>query len=53
MENAAPLGPPVGMDRLLQMIKKQYKNLQYGYFNPPRERFMVSLENRPEGKGAP
>ena len=53
MGNAAPLGPPVGMDRLLQMIKKQYKNLQYGYFNPPRERFMVSQENSPKGKRAP
>ena len=45
MNNAIPLGPPVGMDRLLQMIRKRFPNLQHGYFNPPKERF-------PEGPSA-
>lgn len=43
MNRCAPLGPPVGMKRLLQMIRKRFKHLQYGYFNPPRERFAPNL----------
>ncbi|MBC2712836.1 MAG: radical SAM protein [Desulfosarcina sp.] len=43
MNKVTPLGPPVGMDRLLQMIRKRFPNLQYGYFNPPKERFMPFL----------
>ena len=39
MNAAAPLGPPLGMDRLLQMIRKRFAHLQFGYFNPPKERF--------------
>jgi len=39
MNDAVPLGPPVGMQQLLQMIRKRFPDLQYGYFNPPRERF--------------
>jgi pyruvate-formate lyase-activating enzyme len=42
MKAAAPTGPPVGIDRLLQMIRKQFPRLQFGYFNPPKERFAVS-----------
>ncbi len=41
MNAATPLGPPVGMDRLLQMIRKHFPNLQHGYFNPPKERFLA------------
>jgi hypothetical protein len=43
MDRVAPLGSPVGMDRLLQMIRKRFKSLQYGYFNPPKERFSGRL----------
>ncbi len=39
MNEVSPLGPPVGMDRLLQMIRKRFPDLKYGYFNPPKERF--------------
>jgi pyruvate-formate lyase-activating enzyme len=41
MNNVTPLGSPVGMDRLLQRVRKRFPNLQYGYFNPPKERFSV------------
>jgi hypothetical protein len=41
MDQVTPLGSPVGMDRLLQMIRKRFPNLQHGYFNPPKERFQV------------
>ena len=44
MNNVTPLGPPVGMDQLLKMIRKHFPNLQYGYFNPPKERFQVGLD---------
>ena len=43
MNDVVPLGPAVGMDRLLQMISKRFPTLEYGYFNPPRERFQASL----------
>ncbi len=41
MQAAAPLGPPVGMKPLLQMIRKRFPDLRYGYFNPPKEHFAV------------
>ncbi len=39
MKAAAPVGPPIGMDRLLQMISKRYPDLRFGYFNPPKAHF--------------
>jgi pyruvate-formate lyase-activating enzyme len=39
MQAAAPMGPAVGMERLLQMIAKRFPRLRFGYFNPPKERF--------------
>jgi pyruvate-formate lyase-activating enzyme len=39
MQKVATPGPPVGMDRLLQMIRKQFPGLRFGYFNPPKENF--------------
>ncbi len=39
MNAAAPLGPPVGVQPLLQMIRKRFRTLQFGYFNPPKERY--------------
>lgn len=43
MNRVCPHGSPVGMDRLLQMIRKRFPRLQFGYFNPPKERFAVTL----------
>ena len=43
MNQVTPLGPPVGMDRLLQMIAKRFPDLRYGYFNPPKEKFPANL----------
>jgi pyruvate-formate lyase-activating enzyme len=43
MKTASPVGPPVGMDRLLQMIRKRFPALAFGYFNPPKERFAAAL----------
>ena len=44
MTAAAPVGPAVGMDRLLQMIGKRFPCVRFGYFNPPKERFADLLE---------
>jgi hypothetical protein len=32
------------MEPLLQMIRKRFSNLHYGYFNPPKERFQANLD---------
>jgi len=32
---------PLGMNKLLQRVQKQFPNLKFGYFNPPKETFMV------------
>ena len=42
MGRAAPMGPPVGMKQLLQMIRKRFPALQFGYFNPPKEKFTAA-----------
>ena len=44
MNQVAPLGSPVGMDRLLQLIRKRFPDLHYGYFNPPKEHFADHLD---------
>jgi len=32
-------GRPVGMQTVLEQIRKQFPRFEYGYFNPPKERF--------------
>ena len=39
MAAAAPLGPPVGMARLIGAMRRDFPHLMHGYFNPPRERW--------------
>lgn len=39
MKAAAPLGPPIGMRHLIRGIGKQFPDILFGYFNPPRDRF--------------
>lgn len=39
MAAAAPLGPPVGMRRLLGRLRKAFPRLIHGYFNPPKEKW--------------
>ncbi|GAB6904389.1 radical SAM protein [Desulfosarcina cetonica] len=39
MRQAAPMGPPVGVGPLLRMIRKRFPELNFGYFNPPKEHF--------------
>jgi len=52
MNSVTPLGPAVGMEPLLQMIRKRFSNLHYGYFNPPKERFQANLDTM-QKKAAP
>jgi molybdenum cofactor biosynthesis enzyme MoaA len=39
MNRAAQNGKPIGMQRLLKQIRREFPNLKYGYFNPPKEKF--------------
>ena len=39
MEPADPHGKPTGMLNLLNLIKKTFPKIKFGYFNPPREKF--------------
>ncbi len=39
MRAAAPLGPPLGMGRLIEALRREFPRLLHGYFNPPRERW--------------
>jgi pyruvate-formate lyase-activating enzyme len=39
MNNMTPHDPPLGMRRLLAEIQEAFPDLQYGYFNPPKEKF--------------
>jgi hypothetical protein len=39
MDGVAQNGRPIGMQRLLEDIRKEFPNLKHGYFNPPKEKF--------------
>ena len=39
MNAADSLGDPIGMENLLNRIRKQFPKLKFGYFNPPKEKF--------------
>ena len=39
MNRTAQNGKPVGMQRLLKQIRREFPNLKFGYFNPPKEKF--------------
>lgn len=42
MSNAATHGSPLGMQNVLRQIKESFPNITYGYFNPPKEKFVTS-----------
>jgi pyruvate-formate lyase-activating enzyme len=46
MNDIATHGRPIGMENLLNRIKKLSPNLKYGYFNPPKEKFNFRQDNR-------
>lgn len=39
MNDAAHGGEPIGMKNLLVQIRREFPNLKFGYFNPPKETF--------------
>ncbi len=45
MNTVAKHGKPVGIKNLLKQIKKVFPKLKYGYFNPPKEKFSVKMQN--------
>jgi hypothetical protein len=47
MDAVASPGEPMGMEILLQQIRKQFPDLKFGYFNPPKEKFQNSGKKIP------
>jgi pyruvate-formate lyase-activating enzyme len=39
MKTVTAKGAPIGMHNLLELIRRQFPKLKYGYFNPPKEKF--------------
>ena len=39
MNAVAEHGEPLGMENLLNRLRKQFPKLKFGYFNPPKENF--------------
>jgi pyruvate-formate lyase-activating enzyme len=39
MKNADDGGNPLGMDRIVEMVREKFPHIGHGYFNPPKERF--------------
>jgi pyruvate-formate lyase-activating enzyme len=39
MNTIAEHGEPIGMEKLLNRVRRQFPNLKFGYFNPPKENF--------------
>ncbi len=39
MSSVAEHGEPIGMEKMLNRIRKEFPNLKFGYFNPPKEKF--------------
>jgi pyruvate-formate lyase-activating enzyme len=39
MGAAAPLGAPMGMEVLMDRIRREFPDLKFGYFNPPKEKW--------------
>ena len=44
MNAVATHGEPMGMEKLLNRIRKQFPKLKFGYFNPPKEHFRIGVE---------
>ena len=42
--NIADTGDPIGVKRLMALIKEEFPHIQYGYFNPPMERIRGNFE---------
>ena len=39
MNEVTPNGTPIGMKNLLGQIRREFSDLKFGYFNPPKEKF--------------
>ena len=45
MNQSAEHGRPIGIHRLLQRVRQQFPDLTYGYFNPPKEKYLRAASN--------
>ncbi|MBK8879126.1 MAG: radical SAM protein [Haliscomenobacter sp.] len=48
--NIADTGDPIGVKRLMALIKEEFPHIQFGYFNPPMERIKGDFERDFAGK---
>ncbi|MBW2412340.1 MAG: radical SAM protein [Deltaproteobacteria bacterium] len=39
MDNVVRHGEPIGVEKLIKKIRKQFPGIMHGYFNPPKEKF--------------
>ena len=49
MNAAADHGRPIGMGELLDRIRRQFPQLRFGYFNPPKDKFKGNRGSRKYG----
>ena len=42
--NITELGDPIGVKNLMEMIREEFPDLKFGYFNPPMERISGNFE---------
>ncbi|VFQ43802.1 radical SAM protein [Desulfoluna butyratoxydans] len=49
MQEAGPVGLPVGIRRMIMKLEKRFPKLKHGYFNPSREMY----DTRPGGRNVP
>ncbi|MBK7476259.1 MAG: radical SAM protein [Haliscomenobacter sp.] len=48
--NISDTGDPIGVKRLMALIKEEFPHIQFGYFNPPMERIKGDFERDFAGK---
>ncbi len=42
--NLLELGDPIGIQKVMRLLKSEFPHLQYGYYNPPMERIIGNFE---------
>ena len=46
MNACTPHSRPIGMKTLLERVKDEFSLIQFGYFNPPKEKFYAMDRNK-------
>ena len=43
--NVTDTGECIGVNKMMKLLKKEFPNLKFGYFNPPMERIQGNFES--------